>query len=77
MSDCSFNKLFKLLIDKKMKKGELATAAHISPSSLARLGRDENVNLDILVRICRALDCSFDDIMEILPIKEDNENKPE
>jgi len=77
MSDCSFNKLFKLLIDKKMKKGELAIAARISPSSLARLGRDENVNLDILVRICRALDCSFDDIMEILPIKEDKENKPE
>ena len=76
MSDCSFNKLFKLLIDKKMKKGELAAVARISPSSLARLGRDENVNLDILVRICRALNCTFDDIMEILPaqeIKEANE----
>ena len=71
--DCSYNKLFKLLIDRKMKKGELAAAAGISPSSLARLGKDENVNVDILIKICRVLDCKIDDIMDILPTQEEKQ----
>ena len=65
--DASYNKLFKLLIDKNMKKGELATAAGVSGSSIAKIGRGENVSVDILIKICRALDCTLDDIMEILP----------
>jgi DNA-binding Xre family transcriptional regulator len=51
-----------------MRKGELAKAAGISPSSLAKIWRNENVNVDILIKICRVLDCTIDDLMEILPL---------
>ena len=61
----SYNKLFKLLIDKNMKKGDLCEAANVSPSSLAKLRNGENVNTDILVRICKALHCEPGDIMEL------------
>ena len=61
----SYNKLFKLLIDKNMKKGDLCGAANVSPSSLAKLRNGENVNTDILVRICRVLQCEPGDIMEL------------
>jgi DNA-binding Xre family transcriptional regulator len=60
-----YNKLFKLLIDKNMKKGDLCEASNVSPSSLAKLRNGENVNTDILVRICRTLHCELGDIMEI------------
>lgn len=63
----SYKKLWHLLIDRGMKKRELCELAGISTSSLAKLGKGENVNTDILIKICRALDCSVDDIMEILP----------
>jgi len=66
--DANFNKLFKLLIDKGMKKGELGRIAGVSDSSIAKLGRAENVNVDILVRLCQALDCTMDDIIEIYPL---------
>jgi DNA-binding Xre family transcriptional regulator len=69
--DCSYNKLFKILIDRRMNKKELAAAAGISPSSLAKLWRNENVNVDILIKICRALDCKVDDILDILPQQEE------
>jgi len=61
----SYNKLFKILIDKNMKKGDLCAAAGISPSSLAKLRNGENVNTDILVKICRTLHCEPGDIMEL------------
>ena len=61
----SYNRLFKLLIDRNMKKGELCTAANISPSSLAKLRNSENVNTELLVRICRTLECELGDIMEL------------
>ena len=63
----SYNKLWKLLIDKKMKKKELGEAAGISNSLIAKLGKNENVTVDVLVRICSALDCGIDDIMELVP----------
>lgn len=63
----SFNKLWKLLIDKNMKKKELGEAAGISNSLIAKLGKNENVTVDVLVRICSALDCGIDDIMELIP----------
>jgi DNA-binding Xre family transcriptional regulator len=72
--DASYNRLFKLLIDRKMKKGELAAAAGVSGSSIAKLGRGENIKVDILIKICRALDCTMDDIMEILPKTEEGNN---
>ena len=63
----SYNKLWKLLIDKNMKKKELGEAAGISNSLIAKLGKNENVTVDVLVRICTALDCRIEDIMELLP----------
>ena len=61
----SYNKLWKLPIDKNMKKKELGEAAGISNSLIAKLGKNENVTVDVLVRICTALDCRIEDIMEL------------
>ena len=63
----SYNKLWKLLIDKNMKKKELGEAAGISNSLIAKLGKNENVTVDVLVRICTAIDCRIEDIMELIP----------
>lgn len=63
----SYKKLWKLLIDKDMKKQDLRETAKISSSSIAKLSKGENVNTDILVKICKALSCDVSDIMEILP----------
>ena len=57
----------KLLIDKDMKKKDLREAAGISTSSMAKLGKNENVTTDVLVKICKALNCDISDIMEIEP----------
>ncbi len=65
----SYRKLFKLLIDRKMKKKDLVEAASISPSSMAKLGRDETVSLEVLIKICVALKVDFGDIIEIVPTK--------
>ena len=61
----SYKKLWKLLIDRNIKKGELQQLANVSSSSIAKLGKNENVNTDILVRICKALNCSLEEIMEL------------
>ena len=63
----SYNILWKLLIAKNMTKQELGEAAGISNSLIAKLGKNENVTVDVLVRICTALDCGIDDIMELTP----------
>jgi DNA-binding Xre family transcriptional regulator len=65
--DVCYNKLFKLLIDKGMKKTEFRKAVKISESTLAKLSRNKNVSLDVIVRICRELDCTVDEILDILP----------
>ena len=62
-----YKKLWKLLIDKDMKKKDLREAAGISTSSMAKLGKNENVTTDVLVKICKALNCDISDIMEIEP----------
>lgn len=61
----SYKKLWKLLIDKDMKKKDLREAAGISTASMAKLGKNENVNTDILIKVCKALNCDISDIMEI------------
>lgn len=61
----SYNKLWKLLIDKSMKKKDLREATGISTASMAKLGKNENVNMEILIKICEALDCDISDILEI------------
>ncbi len=62
-----YNKLWKLLIDRKMKKKDLITATGISRGTMAKLGRDENVNTEVLVRICNALGCNVGDIIDVVP----------
>lgn len=62
----SYNKLFKLLIDKGMKKTELALNVGLTPNTLAKLSKNELVSMETLIRICKFLDCSFDDIVEII-----------
>lgn len=65
----SYNKLWKLLIDKGWKKKDLQRAAGLSSSSIAKLSKNENVQMDVLVRICSSLNCDISDIVEILPIE--------
>jgi len=65
MSVC-YKKLWKLLIDKNMKKTDLRTAAGITTTALAKLGRNENVNTEVIVKICKVLECNIEDIMEII-----------
>ena len=60
----SYNKLWKLLIDKDMKRRDLQEVAGISSASVAKLGKGENIQTDVLLRICEALDCTLDEIME-------------
>ncbi len=62
----SYNKLWKLLIDKNMKKKELGESAGISNSLIAKLGKNENVTVEVLDKICLALNCRLEDIVEIL-----------
>lgn len=66
----SYNKLWKLLIDKKMKRSDLRKNAQISSSTLAKLSNDENVTTDVLARICNELNCDVSDIMEFVPDEE-------
>ena len=63
----SYKKLWKLLIDKNMKKKDLRAASGISTTTLAKLGKDENVSTEILSKICAALICDVGDIMEMVP----------
>lgn len=62
----SYNKLWKLLIDKRMNKQDLKKASGVSTASIAKLGKGENITTDVLVKICRALDCDITDIMELV-----------
>lgn len=62
----SYNKLWKQLIDKKMTKTDLRMKAYIGTSTLAKLGKNEQVSLDVLLRICKVLNCDISEIMEII-----------
>lgn len=70
----SYKPLWKLLIDRNMKKKDLITLSGVSQSSVSKMGRGENVNTDILNRICLSLNCSIADIVEVIP--EGNEELP-
>ena len=63
----SYKKLWKLLIEKEMNKTELRIRAGISTGALAKLGKNENVNTEILAKICKVLECGVDDLMEFIP----------
>ncbi len=64
MVKISYNRLWKLLIDKGMKRKDLQEAAGISSASIAKLGKCDNITTDVLLKICEALDCTLEDIME-------------
>jgi DNA-binding Xre family transcriptional regulator len=61
----SYNKLWKMLIDRKMNRQDLKRISGISTASIAKLGKGENITTDILLKICKALNCDITDIMEI------------
>ncbi len=71
----SYNRLWKLLIDKNMNKQDLREACGISSASVAKLGKGENITTEVLLRICAALDCDFSDIMEAVKDEEDLRNQ--
>ena len=66
----SYNRMWKLLVDKKMSKADLRKAAEIAPNTMTKLRRDEPVNLAILGRVCKVLNCDYGDIMQYI----DDEN---
>ena len=63
----SYNKLFKLLIDKNMKKKELREKAGISASTIVKMGRNEPISVELIGKICLALDCDAGDVVEFFP----------
>ena len=66
MMRISYNKLWKMLIDKEMKKSDLKEKAGISSASLAKLGKGDNITTDVLLRICEVMDCRIEDILETI-----------
>ena len=66
----SYKKLFKLLIDRDMKKKDLKEMASIGNSTMTKLAKDENVTMDVMAKICNALNCTMDEIVEVLPDEE-------
>lgn len=70
-----YNKLFKMMIDRKMSNAELATAAGVSLNIITRLKRDQYIAMDTIEKICVALDCKVDDILEFVSPLEEDANK--
>lgn len=69
----TYKKLFKLLIDREMKKKDLQEAAGLSSSSITKLAKDEFVSMEVVVKMCNALSVDIGDVMEIVPSKKDEE----
>ena len=63
----SYKKLWKILIDKDIKKKDLSTMAGISPATITKMGKGGHVTTEVLIKICTALNCRFDDIQEVVP----------
>ncbi len=73
--DVSYKKLFKLLIDRDMKKKDLQEAAGLSSSSITKLAKDEHVSLDVIIKVCEALSVDVGEIMEIVSISNNAETQ--
>ena len=74
----SYNKLWKLMIDKKINKTRLRQEAGITSNAMTNIGKDMPVSVEVLAKICRVLDCTLDDIVDVLPdeeITEENKNE--
>ena len=73
--EISYDKLWKLMIDKKINKTQLSEKAGITTNAMAKLGRNESVQVETLVKICNVLNCDIEDIVEIEKDKGDNNGK--
>lgn len=76
-SEFSYNRLWKMLIDRNIKKMDLQKMSDVSAASIAKMGRCENITTDVLLRICEALDCNIEDIMERIPVQQVSTKKHE
>ena len=74
--EVSYKKLWKLLIDKDLKKKDLLSVAGISWSSVTKLSKGETVSMEVLMKICKALECDIGDILELIPTEDNNNEKP-
>ncbi len=72
----SYKKLWKLLIDRNMTRTELRLKAGISSVSLAKLGKDEGMTTNVLVKICSTLKCNIEDIMDVIPDNDEKDDFP-
>lgn len=68
----SYNRLWKILIDKKLNRTDLLSIAKINTKTLARMGKDETISMDALEKICTALNCRIEDIVEYVPVDSTN-----
>ena len=73
--EASYKKLWKILIDQDMSKTDLRLKAGISTMALAKLGKNENVSMDVLKKICKTIDCNIGDIMDLVPEKNEKNVK--
>ncbi len=71
----SYNKLWKMMIDCGLNKTQLREKTGITTNAIAKMGKGEKVSMDVLVRICRALNCNIGDIMDVLPAEDEKINK--
>ena len=77
MRKASYKKLWKILIDKDLNKKILAQRSGVSPSTLTKMTKGEKVNVDVLIRICDFLECELQDILELVPVTEPNDEVDE
>ena len=70
--EISYKKLWKILIDKDMKKKDLQAAAGISWASVTKLSKNETVSMDVLMKICKVLECNIGDIVDLIPMEKEN-----
>lgn len=68
--EVSYKKLWKILIDKEMKRKDLQAAAGISWASVTKLSKGENVSMEVLIKVCKVLECNIGDIMDLIPVEE-------
>ena len=73
MMRVSYNKLWKMMIDRKLMKKDLTAMAGISTNAMAKMGKEENVSTEVLGKICSALNCRIEDIVEFVPEERDGE----
>lgn len=69
--EVSYKKLWKILIDKEMKKKDLQVAAGISWASVTKLSKGETVSMEVLIKVCKALECNIGDIMDLIPSEDE------